>query len=110
MFDDEELVLVHLIGDGEETFEELDKDVLRGVDTLVVLMAEHLDTGIDQENTEDPKNPLEPLDDGSTGKDEDTAQDQSAEDTPEKHFVLVFTLDTKEGEEHEENKQVIHRE
>ena len=110
MFDDEKPILVHLIGDGEETFKELDKDILRWVDTFVVLMAEHLDTGINQENTKEPKDPLETLDDGCASKDEDTTQDQGTEDTPEKHFVLVFALDAEEGEEHEENKQVIHRE
>ena len=53
LLDDEESVFVHLVGDGGEALEELDEDVLRGVDALVVLMAEHLDARVDEEAKEE---------------------------------------------------------
>ena len=72
-------------------------------------MAEHLDTRIDEENTKDAQYPLEALHHRRTCKDEDATQYQGTEDAPEKYFVLVFRLDTEEGEEHEEHEEVVHR-
>ena len=106
---DKELVAVHLVGDGEEALEELHDDVLRRVAGLFVAVAEHLETGVEQEQSEESQNPLEALDHGGTGEDEDAAQDECTEDAPEEHFVLVLALNAEEGEEHEEDEEVIHR-
>ena len=64
---------MHLVGHREELLEEFYKDVFRRVNLLVVVVSEHLDTCINQEKSEDAKNPIELLNDSCTGKDKDTA-------------------------------------
>ena len=64
---------MHLVCHREELLEELYEDVLRGIYTLVILMAEHLDARIDEENAKHAEYPLKLVDDGRTGKDEDAA-------------------------------------
>ena len=87
---------MHLVRHGEKLLEEFHKNVLRGIDLLVILMSEHLDTCIDQENAKESEYPFKPRDDGRTGKDKDTAQHQCSEDAPEEYLMLVFPLDTEE--------------
>ena len=72
-------------------------------------MAEHLDSCIDKESAKHAEDPFKLMDDGGTSKDEDTTQYQGTENAPEKNFVLIFPLDTEEGEEHQKYEKVIHR-
>lgn len=101
---DEELVFLHLIRHGEEFLEKPHKDVFRGIDLLVVMMAEHLNTCIDQEESKDCQYPLEPCYHGRSGKDKDAPEYQCTEYTPEEYLVLVFPLDAEEREKHQEDK------
>ena len=49
---DKEIASMHLFADGEEAPEEFHEDVIRRVYLLVVIVAEHLETGIDKEDAE----------------------------------------------------------
>ena len=72
-------------------------------------MPEHLDACIDEEKSEDGEYPLEAYYHRRTCEDEDATKDQGSEDAPKEYLVLVFPLDTKERKEHEEYKEVVHR-
>ena len=62
-----------------------------------------------QEQTEETQYPFKLFYHRSAGKDEDAAQYQGSKDTPEEHFMLVFPLNAKEREQHQEYKEIIHR-
>ena len=100
---------MQLVGNGEELLKPTDDDVLGGVALRLVVVTEHLGTGVEQEETKQTQNPFEALDHSGTGENKDTAQYQGSEDAPEQDFVLVFTLDAEEREQHEEHEEVVHR-
>ena len=83
--------------------------ILRRVRLLRIIVAEHLRSGIEQEQSENAQHPFEALHNGGTGKDEDAAQDECTEDAPEEHLMLVLTLNAKKREEHQKHKEVVHR-
>ena len=72
-------------------------------------MAEHLDACVNQEDSKEAKNPFEASDHRCTREDKDASEYQGAEDTPEEHLMLVFALDAEEGEQHQEDEQIVHR-
>ena len=76
---------------------------------LAVVVAEHFCAGVEEEQAKQPQHPLKPLYHRRTGKDEHAAQHEGSEYSPEQHFVLVLALYAEVGEEHEEHKEVVHR-
>ena len=104
-----ETLAMQLVGDGEQFLEPSDDDVLRGVGLIVVVMVEHLGARIEQEEAEEAQNPFETLNHCRTSEDKDATQHQGTKDAPEEYFVLVFALDAEEREQHEEHKEVVHR-
>ena len=86
---------MHLIRHREELLEQFDEDILRRINALF-LMIEHLDAGIDEEDTKDAQYPFETLHHRCTRKDKDAPEDQGTEDAPEQHLMLVFPLDAEE--------------
>ena len=62
---------MHLVGHREKLLEELHEDILRGIHVLIVLMTEHLDARIDEEDAKYTEYPLKLVNDGRTGKDKD---------------------------------------
>ena len=104
---DEELPTMHAVGDGEETAEQPYEDITRGVGLCILVVGEHFCTAIEEEHAEDGEYPLEARDDGSTEEDEDAAQDEGSDDSPEQHLVLVLAFYAEEREQHEEHEEVV---
>ena len=107
VLDDEETVAVHFGRDGEEALEDPNEEVALGVRFVIVVVAEHLDGGTDEDDAEEEEDPFEARDDDDAGKDEDAAEDERADDAPEEDFVLVFSLDAEIGKEHEEDEEIV---
>ena len=57
---------------------------------MVVVGEDQLAGGVEQERPEHVEHPVEALDHGDAGEDEDRPHDQRAEDAPEQHAVLVL--------------------
>ena len=100
---------MHLVGDGEELLEPPHYNVLRWIGGLFVIVGKHLSTCVEQKQAEKSQHPLKTLYHRSSGEDEDTAQNEGSEDAPKQHLMLVFAVNPKEGEQHQEHKQVVHR-
>src|SRR3990172_5991477 len=66
-----------------------------------------LESGVDQEDTEEHHDPLEPADDGSAATDEEGAQDQCPEDAPEQDPVLELERDAHRGEHDRPDEHVV---
>ena len=75
---------------------------------MFVIVPEHVSSRIDKEESEESQNPFKLFYHSGTGEDEDTPEYEGSEDAPEEYFVLVFALNAKEGEEHQEDEEVIH--
>ena len=71
-------------------------------------MAEHFKACINEKDTKYTEYPFKLVDNSCTSENKNAAKHQGTENAPEKHFVLIFPLNTKEGEEHQENKKIIH--
>ena len=69
----------------------------------------HFDAGIDQEQTEEIEDPLEPIDQTDPGKDHETAHNQRPYNAPEQHAMLILGRDAKIAEDERDHKDVVHR-
>ena len=75
---------------------------------MFVIVSEHLSAGIDKEESEEPQYPFKLFYHSSTSEDKDAPKYKGSEDAPEEYFMLVFALNAKKGEEHQEDEEVIH--
>ncbi len=70
-------------------------------------MAGDLDAGEDQNPAEDEQQPVESLQQGHPGEDEDGSHHQGSEDAPEEDPELVLRGDGEVGEEHRPDEHVV---
>ena len=82
--------------------------LLLGVD-LGLVVAGDLPGRVEQERPEDVEDPVEALDEGHPGEDEDGPQHQGAEDAPEQDAELVLAGHGEEGEDHRPDEDVVDR-
>ena len=80
--------------------------IVLGMD-LGARVAGDLDRRVQQEGAEDVEHPVEGLDQGHTGEDEDGAQDEGAEDAPEQHPELVLGRYGEVREDHRPHEDVV---
>ena len=106
VFADKEVITVVIVGHRHKTPEEPENRVPFRVD-LIIIVREHLDAGDDQEGTEDVDYPVKLLDQCNAGKNEGGTHKQRPDDSPEKDLVLVLSRDTKEGEDHQEDEEIV---
>ena len=109
LFSDKEIPTVHLVGDGKEFPEDFYEDIARRVWLCFLVVGEHFRAAVEQEYAKQRQHPFETRHHGCSKEDEETAQHQCSDDAPEEHLVLILSLYAEEREEHEEHKQVIHR-
>jgi hypothetical protein len=74
-----------------------------------ILLHKQLDAGGDEDGAEDIDGPVEALEEGGTGEDEDGPHDERAEDAPEEHPVLILGGDGEGGEDEDEYEDVVDR-
>ena len=103
------MAVVEMGGDGNEFAGDTDERILVGLNFSVAAF-EQFDPRVDEEGAEDVDEPLEAIDQGDAGKDEEGAKKESSDDAPERGGELGFFGDGKIGEEHGEDKNVIHAE
>ena len=77
---------------------------------MIRLEKEHFDRRQDQENGEEVQNPVELGDQLCPDTDHRTSEEQSANDAPEQHAVLVERRHREEAEDHRDHKDVVHAE
>ncbi len=106
---DKEVAVVEMGGDGNEFAGDTDERILVGLNFSVAAF-EKFYPRIDEEGTEDVDKPVEAIDQGDAGKDEEGAEKESSDDAPEEGRELGFFGDGEIGEENGEDKNVIHAE
>jgi hypothetical protein len=74
---------------------------------LLLALRRHPEPEDHEERTEDVDDPVEPLDEHGAHDDHRAALDESAEDAPEQHAVLVERRDLEVREDQEEHEQVV---
>lgn len=84
--------------------------VVGGVDMLVALRAEHLDTAVDEYDAEGGEEPRELGHQCAESEDEDEAQHNGTENAPEEYAVVVFLADAETGEYHNHHEDIVYRE
>ena len=103
------MAVVELGGDGNEFASNTDERILVGLNFSVAAL-EQFDPRVDEEGAEDVDEPVEAIDEGDTGKDEEGSKKESSDDAPEKGGELSFFGDGEISEEYGEDKNVIHTE
>ena len=106
---DKEVAVVEMGGDGNEFAGDTDERILVGLNFSVAAF-EKFYPSIDEEGAEDVDEPVEAIDQGDAGKDEEGAEKESSDDAPEEGRELGFFGDGEIGEENGEDKNVIHAE
>lgn len=76
---------------------------------MIVPALEHLDARVNQEGTEDIDDPVEPVDEFGAGEDHYHSHYKRTHDAPEEHTMLVLLGNLEEGEDQQEDEQIIHR-
>ena len=104
---DEEPVPLLVVRDGDHPADELEEEVITGIDLLVA--ERELDAGVDEERPEQRHHPLEPLDELRPQEHERQPHDDGAEDPPEENPVLVLERHLEIAEHHREHEHVVHR-
>ena len=104
---DEEPVPFLMVRDGDHPADELEEEVIAGIDLLVA--ERELDAGVDQERPEQRHHPLEPLDELRPQEDERQTHDHRAEDPPEEDAVLILERHLEVAEHDREHEHVVHR-
>ncbi len=103
------MAVVEMGGDGTEFASDTDERILVGLNFSVAAF-EQFDPRVDEEGSEDVDEPLEAIDQGDSGKDEEGAKKESSDDAPEKGGELGFFGYGEIGEENGEDKNVIYTE
>ncbi len=103
----EQRVSVQLVADRHDLADELDELAGLRIEVIVVTTGTDLEARVEQEGTQQQQRPLEPLDDGHTGEDEDRPHDQRAEDAPEEDTVLVLVGDVEERQDDRPHEHVV---
>ena len=103
-----EILTVELGGHRDDFPEQANDRIFLGVDRFF-RGEENLYTGEDQENSENPDDPVE-LHERGPERDEDDAEDQRTEDPEEEHAVLILRGNGEVGEHDDEDEHVVHRE
>ena len=103
------MAVVEMGGDGNEFAGDTNERILVGLNFSVAAF-EKFDPRVNEEGAEDVDEPVEAIDEGDAGKDEEGAKKESSDDAPEKGGELSFFGDGEIGEENGEDKNVIHTE
>ena len=97
-----------LIGHPQPLATVSDDDVL--LEVFGVLVAErHLDTGEDQEATEDVEDPRELMDQEGSNADHEAAHEQRTDDAPEQYLVMVLRRDFEVSQDEDDDEDVVDR-
>ena len=89
-----------------ESPEEAQHRVLVRLD-LIIVAGDHPDAGNDQEYSKDVDDPVKLLNEGDAGEDECRAHQKRPHDPPEEDLVLVLRRHPEEGEDHQEDKEIV---
>ena len=92
--------------DGKELAGEPDERILFRLD-FDLFLAEHLDSGVDQEGAEDVDDPVEVVNQRRADEDHRQTHDQRAHHAPEQHAMLKLRWDLEIGKDQKEDKEVI---
>src|SRR3974390_1227277 len=101
-----ELVPFEVLGHAEQLTKPAKNDVGFGVDLCFVL-AEQLDSAIAQNWAEDVNGPCECIQQLDSCHDERAPHDQSSQNTPNEHFVLIPPRNREIAEDDQEHEQVV---
>ena len=102
----EEMRAAILLGDAKMSTGETEKGIALEVRSLVAL-PKHMDSAVDQEQTEDGENPVEARDQESAGGDHEAASNEGAEYAPGKDAMLDAVFDLKGAENDEEDEEIV---
>jgi len=102
----EELVAIEVRGDGHQPPQQRQSGG-RLLGFVLVAVAEDLDAGVDQEDTENQQHPPELGDQRRSEDHEGGAQSERTEDSPEQDPVLVLERDRHRGEQHRPNEHIV---
>ena len=105
-FTDEEPTPMEFRGDGHQPAGQADHWILVGLDFLIP-PAKKLDAGVDQQGAKDVYEPMEAVDQGDSGEDEDGAKKKSPDDSPEECGELGAFGNGKVTELNSEDENVV---
>lgn len=98
---------MHLVRHGIDLAKPADDNILRGGGLVVVIMRKHLAASIKKKQSEQSQHLLEAFDHRSTGKNKNTAQDESAKDAPEEHLMLSLATEHFQiGHKHQQHQNI----
>ena len=103
------MAVVEVGGDGNEFAGDTNERILVGLNFSVAAF-EKFDPRVNEEGAEDVDEPVEAIDEGDAGKDEEGAKKESSDDAPEEGREVGFFGDGEIGEENGEDKNVIYTE
>src|SRR4051812_10362876 len=69
----------------------------------------HFDAAENQQSPKYVENPIQPRNQGNTNADHETAHNQSTENAPEQHSMLVLRGNSEKSEDERDHENVIHR-
>src|SRR5688500_5647472 len=97
-----------MLRNANESRREADDRTIFGLERVVV--AEHLDPGVDQKCPEDVQDPVKALDELDACEDHDHAQDKRHENAPEQYSVSILCRNLEVRKDQQEDKQIVDRE
>ena len=103
----EEIVSIDLGGDWEETAGKPNGRVVGSIDFFIAFVAEHLDAAVDEDHAKDGQHPRDTFHQGAQEEDEEEAEHNGTQDTPEKDAVVVAFVDAKADENHNHHEDVV---
>ena len=105
----EEALAVILLGERHQTPQQPQHRVLARLD-LDPAIPRQLDSGVDEERTQNIEHPVEVLQECHAGENEDTPEDHRAHNAPEQDSMLVLRRDGEVREDQREDEDVVYGE
>ena len=102
-----EMFAVHLWGDGDESFEQADQEILFRLD-LLFRRKDHLHAGEDQKRAEDQNDEMITDERRAHGY-KNRSRNQRADDAVKEHAVLIFRRHTEVAEDQNEDEYIVYR-
>src|SRR5215468_8997838 len=102
----EEMVGVVVLCHRYQATEELEQRILVRMD-LFIFPRGHFDAGEDEQGAEDIEDPVQPLEQRNTGKNEDGAHHQCTQNAPEEDFMLVARWHLEVRKDQREDEDII---
>src|SRR5215472_17801892 len=74
------------------------------------MLAQQFDSAVYKDRTEHIDDPMEAIEQGDAGNDEDGAHDQRADDSPEQHLMLKLPGHSEIAKDQKEDEKIVHAE